>query len=310
MRARTSLWPSGAFGKLALDRLGAPVARAPIPTSVRDANANRNAIASAQHARVWTEARDHLWGVLDPLVAPGASVAVVGAGNCDDIPLTRLARRASCVDLIDIDATAPRRAVSREPRWLRGRLHVQVEDVTDGAADRVLAGAVHGHDPPVEAPRSGTVGGGRYDVVIGDLLYSQLLFPALLDSGVPADSRAEILARHGPRLTEAVVRRLHASAGQGPVVHLHDIAGWWQHHPQPVSIERVLQDPVDVALSRPLTAPLGCEPRDAIYAAGARIVHTDLWGWPFCDGVDYLVCATVAVGGSSWRSRTDRCGDS
>jgi len=28
-----------------------------------------------------------------------------------------------------------------------------------------------------------------------------------------------------------------------------------------------------------------------------KIHSTELWHWPFTDGVDYLVCATVADGG-------------
>jgi hypothetical protein len=87
-------------------------------TRAREANARRNAQAPAHRPVLWRAARDQLWALLDPILASGATVAVVGAGNCDDLPLTRLGRRAHRVDLIDIDPTASKRAVRRAPREL------------------------------------------------------------------------------------------------------------------------------------------------------------------------------------------------
>ena len=50
--------------------------------------------------------------------------------------------------------------------------------------------------------------GAPYDLIVGDLFYSQLLYPALVDLGVDSDRRAEALVRHAPPLTRAVVSRL------------------------------------------------------------------------------------------------------
>src|SRR6202000_350068 len=75
--------------------------------------------------------------------------------------------------------------------------------------------------------------GAPYDLIIGDLFYSQLLYPALVDLEVDADRRAETLVRHAPSLTRAVVARLHASAPR--VVHVHDPIAWWDGHGQPVT---------------------------------------------------------------------------
>ena len=85
-------------------------------------------------------------------------------------------------------------------------------------------------------------------------------------------------------------------------VHLHDPVGWWQSHRQPFTIADVLaaasasiQDAL--ALVANANQPVGCDPRDALAAFGIPIRETRMWRWPFADGVDYLVCASVTRGG-------------
>ena len=58
------------------------------------ANATNNARSTSVRRRRWDVVRDAAWALLDPVVGEGARVAVVGAGNGDDLPLERLARRA------------------------------------------------------------------------------------------------------------------------------------------------------------------------------------------------------------------------
>jgi hypothetical protein len=153
-------------------------------------------------------------------------------------------------------------------------------------------------DPVEVDAREDPLPGAPYDLVIGDLLYSQLLYPALLDLGVDTEHRAAILARHAPALTRAVAARFHASAPR--VVHLHDPLAWWDGHEQPVALEEILAltavDGPDAALS--LTArglgPHESDPRAALADLGFSPAATALWRWPFSAGVDYLVCATLA----------------
>lgn len=64
---------------LATQRLRAP---ATIANTARNARAEID-----RHAR-WAPARDALWQLLQRQLKDGARVAVVGAGNCDDLPLT------------------------------------------------------------------------------------------------------------------------------------------------------------------------------------------------------------------------------
>ena len=275
---------------MSLDRLLA----GPASTPVTQANRRRNAQAPPERPGRWKPARDRLWALLAPQVHAQARVAVVGAGNADDVPLTRLAARARHVDLIDLDGHAARRAIRREPRPLRKRLRALEQDVTAGAADRIVAAAVDDRDAPPLMQVSGAIGDGAYDVVVGDLLYSQLLYPALSDLEVPPARRSDLLRRSGAALTDAVVRRLHQSS-RGIVVHLHDVAGWWAGHPQPVPVRALLRDDPETAMQQPLDRPLGCDPRDSLDRLGIPILATAMWCWPFAPGVDYLVIATVTA---------------
>jgi len=141
--------------------------------------------------------------------------------------------------------------------------------------------------------------GAPYDLVIGDLLYSQLLYPALVDLGVGEARRRAVLGRCGPALTRAVVSRLHASAPHGRVAHLHDPLGWWPGHSQPVGLDQILavaERDCEAALR--LTArgkgPREWDPRRALAALAIPLRQVALWRWPFAADVDYLVSATLA----------------
>ena len=281
---------------LAAERLRAPATQA---------NTARNARAEYdRHAR-WAPAREALWRFLDVHLPDGARVAIVGAGYCDDLPLERIAARAGEVTLMDLDKRAIRAARRRQPRPLRGRIDVVEHDVTGGAANGIAIAAAADQVPePVvsEAP----VPGAPYDLVIGDLLYSQLLYPALVDLGVPAARTSAFLARYAPRLTRSVVARLHVSAPGGLVLHVHDPIAWWPGHPQPVTLEQILttaeRDPVAaLALAAQGQGPRDSDPRAALSGFAIPVRATAMWRWPFAAGVDYLACATLA-GGTSWTS--------
>jgi hypothetical protein len=298
----------------------------------RVANASRNAGAELDRQRRWAPARDALWDFIAPWVDEGARVAIVGAGNGDDLPLRRIARRAGEVVLIDIDPRAAQGA-RRRLRWAeRRKVAVVGHDATRGEADRIALAALWGGEadsaggaaceagtgtvprasrgddmelgwdrPARHAPRPHLpLPGAPYDLVVGDLLYSQLLYPALLDLGVDPDRRAAAIARHAHHLTRAVVACLDASAPR--VVHLHDPLAWWGGHEQPVALEEILATAASdgpgagLALAARGIGPCESDPRAALADLGITPTATALWHWPFADGVDYLVCATCAAG--------------
>lgn len=263
----------------------------------RAANTARNAQGTGRRAVRWRPARTALWQLLDRHVQPRDRVAVVGAGNGDTVPLRQLSQRAGRLDLIDLDQAALTRA-RRRLITRRNVLNMIVEDVTFGRADAVTHATIHETPPPpTDWPRPDIAG--TYDVIITDLLLTQLLYPALSDADLPAAVIDQALQTHGQPLTDAVVAWLHASAPHGLVVHVHDLLGWWPGHPQPFTIDDIItladRDPAAaIDLAHTGNVPYGCDPRQSCAAIDATIIDTALWHWPFAPQVDYLICATVA----------------
>ena len=82
---------------LAAERLRAPATKA---------NTVRNARAEIDRYARWAPARDALWQLLDTHMHHDTRVAIVGAGNADDLPLTQIAGRAREVTLPIAGATS------------------------------------------------------------------------------------------------------------------------------------------------------------------------------------------------------------
>jgi hypothetical protein len=194
---------------LATQRLRAP---ATIANTARNARAEID-----RHAR-WAPARDALWQLLQRHLNHGARVAVLGAGHGDDLPLTRIADHSREVTLIDLDTHAVKGAVRRQPRRLRPRIGVIEHDVTNGAADTLATAAVDTEVSVAPVIPESPLPGSPYDLVIGDLLYSQTLYPALVDLDIPAVRTSAFLARYGPVLTRSIVASLQISAPDGLVL--------------------------------------------------------------------------------------------
>jgi hypothetical protein len=284
------------------------VSRPRNPTRV--ANAARNGRAERDRQRRWGPARDALWAFVEPHLAAGARVAILGAGNADTVPLRRSAARAGSVALLDIDPRASREARRRVPWRARRRVEAVEHDATEGAADRIVTAALYDEDPGEVSVAEAPLPGAPYDLAIGDLLYSQLLYPALLDLEVEEERRRDFLRRYAPALTRAVVARLHASAPL--VVHVHDPLAWYEGHEQPVELDRILglaeagdgdaaraeveAGGIDAALADVARGlgPVESDPRAALRDLGIEPRATALWRWPFTEGVDYLACATLA----------------
>lgn len=267
----------------------------------RSANLARNLLGDDTRRDRWRGARNRLGELLEPLTPEGGRVAVLGAGNAHDLPLGRLAERAGEVVLLDIDRRAPARARARLPRQLRRRVNVIEHDVTGGAADAMIDAAARGEVPDRVVVPESPLPASPYELVVGDLLYSQLVYPALVDLRVPEPRMRCFMDGYAPVLVRGVVARLHASTPHGTVVHLHDPLGWWAGHGQPVTLEAILDvSHRDVGAALRLVArgrgPRASDPRAALAHFGLPTARTTLWRWPFAEGTDYLVCATVARG--------------
>lgn len=260
------------------------------------ANATNNRAHQGRRLERWREVRNSLWHLVDPLVEAGARVAIAGAGSADDVPLRRIVARAGHVTLFDFDAGSTARATSQLDRGQRALVDVVVDDVTAGSADLILTAARDGAPLPHELPLSrGRLGTGGFDLVIGDMLYTQLLHAGMLALGLDRARQAELMHRYDPHLVTALVHRLQASAAPGGrVVHVHDVACWASDHAQPVTLDEALEDPLR---SFPkLRRHDACDPHLALRRIGASIVGSAWWRWPFEPDKEFLVRATVARG--------------
>jgi len=260
------------------------------------ANVVRNARAERDRLARWTATRDQCWAFVGPLIRAGADVAIVGAGKGHTVPLRRIGERAGRLTLIDLDPTSARAARRRIALRQRRRVDVIEHDVTGGLADRIVGHARDGSRVDVPAGVALPLPGAPYDVVIGDLLYTQLVYPGLLDAGLPQHEIRATLTRTGQPLVDLVVARIHASiAPDGVAVHLHDPISWRDDRPQPVLLASILEaGSTDRALqllhagtlvgSGDVRASVLNDPRVEI-AGQAR------WRWPFSPEIDYLVWA-------------------
>jgi hypothetical protein len=253
----------------------------------RSANARNNALTDRDRRARWQGVRDSLWQVVDEHVGEGARVAIVGAGNCDDVPLARLAARASHVALVDIDTIAPTLALQRLGVDIAATCEVVERDMTCGMVDAIFR-HVDDAGPAPQQPDPQSLG--VYDVAIGDLLYTQLLQAAIVERGRDPDEGLCLMREYEPTLTALVVRQLHAAAEL--VVHVHDIAVWSPRQSQPRPIAKVMRDPHG-SLSH-LNLQRASDPQHALTRAGADIESTHFWHWPAGPRHDYLVRTTVA----------------
>jgi hypothetical protein len=241
--------------------------------------------------------RDHLWNLVDPLLAPGGRVAIIGGGSCDDVPLVRIGDHAGTIDLVDFDSSSTDRALARVGAAARARVRVIEEDVTGGCADRILR-AVRDEDPlPDSLPLPyGPLGEGDYDLVIGDMLYTQLLHAGLIALGVFGDRQHELMRRYDPHLTNSLVQRIQSSLTVGGhAIHVHDLACWSEGHSQPLELDEVLADPFWTWTR--LQRHDNCDPHLALGRIGADVRESVWWEWPFEPHKRFLVRATLARAG-------------
>lgn len=263
----------------------------------RSANATNNAMYQDQRFERWAGVRDELWRVIDPLLAEGARVALVGGGSCDDVPLARMLARAAHVDLIDFDTTSTERALDRVADADRDRISVIEHDVTGGSADQVLRAIRDDAPLPDSLPLPyDALGSGGYDLVVGDMLYTQLLHAGLIALQVFGARQHELMRRYDPPLVNALVQRIQASlVTGGHAVHVHDVACWASGHDQPMELDEALEDPFWTWTR--LRRHDDCDPHLVLGRIGADVVESTWWGWPFEPNKQFLVRATVARAG-------------
>jgi hypothetical protein len=115
--------------------------------------------------------------------APAERLCLLGAGNCNDVELARLADRFQEIHLVDIDAAALARAVSRQTPEVRARLHCHGGVDLSALTPRLSAWR---KQPPTFADVEATAASGRdatlarlpgpFDVVASTCVLTQMAF--------------------------------------------------------------------------------------------------------------------------------------
>lgn len=257
----------------------------------RSANARNNADHQQLRFERWNAVRDAAWGFVEPLLHDGCSILVVGAGNGDDLPLARMCDIAGRVTLVDIDDAAIARCTARLTDAQHARIDAVTTDVTGGAVDHVL-GSVHTswwRPRSIDPPRTALTES-RHDVVLADMLYTQLLHPGLIALGLTRGQQTRAMSRYDAVLRDALIARLHASARPGGVVaHIHDVACWTRDHPQPIALDLATADP-DGTVDQ-LRRHDACDPLHGERRMGALPTSIAWWPWNFEPNTSYLVRA-------------------
>jgi hypothetical protein len=172
-------------------------------------------------AGLWDLYAGHRAHLTDLVAArgPAGRLAVLGAGNANDLDLAVLVRRFEEVHLADLDAFALRRASRRQTEATRARLVLHAERDLGGLLSRLPAWRERAPDAEALARVAPAAGArvalqlpGPFDVVVSDCMLSQmawtcfqalgdgLLLMNVLDVALAAHLRALIaLTRPGGR---------------------------------------------------------------------------------------------------------------
>jgi hypothetical protein len=115
--------------------------------------------------------------------SPVGRLCLLGAGNCNDVDLARLAGHFAEIHLVDIDGAALARAVARQPPDIRARLHRHAPVDLSGLSPRLGAWK---KQPPTFAEVEATAATGReaivarlpgpFDVVASTCVLTQMAF--------------------------------------------------------------------------------------------------------------------------------------
>ena len=239
-----------------------------------------------------------------PPVEPGASLAVLGAGNCNDLDLPAIAQRFQQVHLVDLDQEALARARARQPADVASRLVLHAPVDLSGAFDRLPrfrakpASAVELANLPrtsLESVRQALPG--NYDVVMSTCFLSQLMQSAYIALG-PEHKQLHLIAC---ALALAHLRAVVSLLAPGGTAHVVTDAVSTETYPlvelfdrqSPLALLEHLEKTENVFSG---TGPsflrriLATDKQVAPFLSGpARLV--DPWLWPFTEDRTYLVYA-------------------
>lgn len=137
--------------------------------------------SSLRHRESFGAHRRHLTALLLPEgTDPGLSLCVLGAGNCQDLDLERLAAQYAAIHLVDLDAQALIAARDRQPPDVRARIVCEPAVDLSGMLEVIDRWAEMQVDPsellahPGHTARRLAARLGRFDVVLSACMLSQM----------------------------------------------------------------------------------------------------------------------------------------
>jgi hypothetical protein len=160
----------------------------PVPPALVDYHRKNNQATAAR----WDSFAEHRVRLTAlALEPPGQTLAVLGAGNCNDLDLPALAARFREIHLIDLDEEAVRGARDRQPESVQGKLVVHAPVDLSGAFDR-LAAFKNKPATPAELAQLPAASvqkilrsvPGPFDVVLSACLLSQLMHSCYVALGL------------------------------------------------------------------------------------------------------------------------------
>ncbi len=139
----------------------------------------------------------------------GARIAVLGAGNCNDLDLRELTSSFREVHLFDLDIVSMTDAVARQRPNQASKIQLHDDLDLSGWSSWETAS-----QPPHQRPENGTVENPQFDLVISTCVLSQLMETVhRLDSSAERDGMLQVRDRHLGLLNEMV-----APGGSGLIV--------------------------------------------------------------------------------------------
>jgi hypothetical protein len=241
------------------------------------------------------------------LSAPGQTLAVLGAGNCNDLDLAALAARFREIHLVDLDEEAVRRACERQPPEVAARLVLHAPVDLSGAFDRLTAFkkkpatvAEQAQLPAAGLQRIQASLPGQFDVVLSACMLSQLMHSCYVALGIE-HPQLHLLATALAVIHLRSLAALTAPGGTALLVtdtissETYALEELWGDRPPLALLDEI--DRTDRALSG--TAPsflrriLREDPQVAPLLAPPRLVEP--WLWRFTDEMTFMVYALAST---------------
>jgi hypothetical protein len=233
-----------------------------------------------------------------------ATLAVLGAGNCNDLDLAAITRRFAEVHLVDLDAEALARARARQAPEVAAKLRLHAPVDLSGSFDRLgrfkdqpATPVELANLPRLSLEKVRAALPGQFDVVMSTCFLSQLMQSAYIALG-PAHRQLHLIAC---ALALAHVRLVAALARPGGSAHLvtdavttesYPLVELWDRQPPRALLEELERKENVFSGTGPgfLRRILATDAQVAPLLAGAaRLV--DPWLWPFTEERSYLVYA-------------------